>query len=112
DFKTRGEIVYSSLSEIAERTQRPIRKLLEQLGYEYYPFWITNMIIVKNADGKLLELLQKRSDIESIQKVPPVIFNLETPKPIHEKFVNGTPVWSVELVKAPQAWKKGATGKG
>ena len=48
----RGEFVYRTLSEHAERTQRPLRRRLLELGVEYRPFWVANMIWVRGPAGR------------------------------------------------------------
>src|SRR6202158_6390531 len=52
----KGAFVRDALESIAERTQAPLRRLLDSRGVEHRPFWVANMIWVR-GDARLVEEL-------------------------------------------------------
>ena len=60
-----------ALRAVAQGTQGPIRRLLEQRGIPYRSFFIVNMIKI-NADRALLDELAAREDVARIDANPQV----------------------------------------
>ena len=62
----RGWYVYRTLKREADRTQGPIRALLEANGVSYKAFWVANVIAAK-ADRALVDTLAARADVNLIE---------------------------------------------
>jgi len=65
----KGQYVYETLTEVAERSQRELRALLDARGVAYQPFWIVNLIKVE-ADARLVVELAGRPEVASIWPNP------------------------------------------
>ena len=108
----KGEYVYQSLIDVARRTQNPITTTLSEMGIDYRPFWIANMIWVR-GDINILASMAKRSDVAHIYANPkvqmdqPVIESAGT-SPQSVSAVE----WNISKVRAPEVWAAGYTGQG
>jgi subtilisin family serine protease len=60
------EFVYQRLTSVAERTQAPLRAVLDARGIDYTPFWIANTLLV-TGDRALADQLAARPDVASIE---------------------------------------------
>ena len=58
----------SALIEFTSQSQKAVRTLLDTKGYKYDAFWITNRIIVGNADESLLKELSYNPEIAEIRE--------------------------------------------
>lgn len=97
----RGEFVYRSLKEVAERSQANLRADLEARGARFKPFWILNAIRVTGDESLLLELAA-RADVKSI--IADGAFRIPTPKlEAPEPRIN-TIEWGIETVRAQRVW--------
>jgi subtilisin family serine protease len=108
----KGQFVYQKLVEVARRTQGPILTELQEMGINYKPFWIANMIWVQ-GDLNTLSMMAKRSDIAQIFANPKVqmdqpIIESETTSPQSVSAVE----WNIAKVRAPEVWAAGYTGQG
>jgi subtilisin family serine protease len=109
-FSEKGRLVTHELQRVAEYTQKPIKSLLNRKGYSFKSYWITNMIIVENADSEIIKELAQREEVEKIERLSPFRIPLEEPTPAIS--TSAGPEWNIEFVNAPKAWSKGITGKG
>ena len=116
----KGQYVYNTLRTFAERTQAPIRKMLEQRGIPYQSFYGVNMIKV-NADRNQLFEVAARNDVARVEANPmvhspipsttmPVTSGLNSLK--QTLAPTGAIEWNVAQVKAPQVWALGYHGEG
>jgi serine protease AprX len=116
----KGQYVYNTLRAFAERTQAPIRKMLEQRGIPYQSFYGVNMIKV-NADRNQLFEVAARNDVARVEANPmvhspipattmPVTSGLNSLK--QTLAATGAIEWNVAQVKAPQVWALGYHGEG
>jgi uncharacterized repeat protein (TIGR01451 family) len=106
----KGNYVYESLTSIAERTQKGLIKHLDQLGVEYHPYWIANMIWVRGG-LTTVQLLAGRADVAHVYANPHVTLDA----PVKEASSDSTPQaveWNIIKVKAPDVWALGYTGQG
>ena len=125
DQDARGWYVYRTLKREADRTQGPIRSLLEAQGVSYQAFWVANVIAAKNVDRGLVNSLAARSDVDLIESndasnwltgdmndLADYSFDsvamLEQTQPSTPKTVEP----GVNQVKAPNVWSLGFTGTG
>ncbi len=108
----KGRHVYEALRTTADRTQRPLRGLLDGLGVPYRSFWVANMILLR-ADLDLVELLARRADVSrlsanasarlSLPEAPSESLDLAAPDGIE---------WNITQIGAPDYWNAGYTGQG
>ncbi|MFL6375475.1 MAG: S8 family serine peptidase [Pyrinomonadaceae bacterium] len=115
DQDARGWFVYNTLKDVAERTQAPIKDLLETDGVKYESFWAANMLVL-DADQSLVEKLAARSDIARIDVNKPTRW-IEDPVIANKVDANrkdtpATVEWGVSNVNAPSIWAMGFTGQG
>jgi len=116
----KGQYVYNTLRTFAERSQAPIRKLLEQRGIPYQSFYGVNMIKV-NAGGALLYEVAARAEVARIEANPMVHSQIPATNMPYASGSNSTKQslaapggieWNVAQVKAPQVWALGYHGEG
>ena len=67
DQDARGWYVYRTLKRQADRTQGPLRRLLEAQGVSYKAFWVANAIAANGVDRSLVNTLAARSDVNVIE---------------------------------------------
>ncbi len=107
----KGRFVFETLRATAERTQRELRAYLDRLQVRYQPFYISNKILVRDADQRLLYSLAARPDVARItanhryQLEKPRI----NPKPV-ERVTAVEP--NISFVNADDVWALGVTGEG
>jgi serine protease AprX len=109
----KGTYVYQKLTEVAQRTQKPVLDELKRLGVAYRPYWVANMIWVR-AGMDILQALAARPDVAHVYANPTVTLNepvepsvdLACPDP------DPDPEWNIVLVGASQAWDLGFKGQG
>ena len=108
----RGEYVYRTLSQHAERTQEPLRRRLAELGVSYQPFWVANMIWVR-AGLDVAEALAQRPDVAHIYANPTVELEAAGIETAGEAPTLPDAVeWNISKVSAPQVWSAGVNGAG
>lgn len=115
----KGQYVYNALRAVAERTQAPIRKMLQDRGIPYQSFYVVNMIKV-NASRDVLYEIAGHDEVETIEADPR--FKAGIPAPDAFQMTNTatsqqlpTPSgveWNVAKVNAPQVWALGFNGRG
>jgi serine protease AprX len=113
----KGQYVYNALRAVAERSQAPLRKLLQDRGIPYQAFYGVNMIKI-TASRDLLYELAGRSEVVRIDANPKVQSSIPSPNISNSKTLNAavqTPggiEWNVARVNAPAAWALGYSGQG
>jgi hypothetical protein len=65
----KGQYVYNALREVAERTQAPLRKMLQERGIPCQSYYGINMIKV-NASRDLLYEIAGRDEVVQIDATP------------------------------------------
>lgn len=119
DQDARGWYVYNTLKEHAERTQAPIREMLDARGLNYTSFWAANMIIAE-GDREDVEAVAARPDVRMIESddVSDWIQDdgvVDAPEDedatdATEEALFTTP--GVNNVQAPAIWNLGYNGQG
>lgn len=109
----KGEFVYQTLTQTAQRSQKPILDLLSRSGAEYRSYWIANLIWVR-GDPSLIETFALRKDIAKIYANPSV--RLDTPQlavinPQAPETIDAVE-WNILKVRADDVWALGYTGQG
>src|SRR5690625_1532687 len=69
-WEVRGQYVYDELTTFSKHSQEKVRALLDSLGADYQSFWISNAIVVKQADLETLTALSKNRDIAALYREP------------------------------------------
>lgn len=64
----KGRYVVNALRAVANRTQGPLKTLLEQRGIAYQSFYIVNMIKI-TGDRNLMQELAARPDVKQIDPI-------------------------------------------
>jgi len=108
----KGTYVFNTLTAEANRTQAPIKALLDRMGATYRSHWAVNLLRVQGGRD-VVDALAARNDVAAI--VPnPWIKSTILPKAAARPTPQApsTIEWNVLRVKAPQAWSHGFTGQG
>ncbi|MGD2176644.1 MAG: S8 family serine peptidase, partial [Anaerolineae bacterium] len=111
--ETRLTYVYETLVETAERTQRPFRAELDDLGVSYRPYYIVNMIRV---DGHrwLMGRFEDRSEVAQVILNPNVrMYPRRIPMPYARGGESTEGVQeNLAAIHADVAWELGIEGEG
>ena len=114
----KGTYVYQTLRAVAERTQAPLRAMLEARGIPYQAFYIVNAISVP-ADRKLLSELALRGDVARLEANPQVRTALPSPTGVDtprltssQTLTEPTVEWNIARINAPPVWAMGYKGQG
>ena len=117
----KGIYVYNALKAAAERSQAPLRKMLEERGVPFQSFYSVNMIKI-NASRDLLYEIAGRSEVLRIESNPHVKSSIPMPSntlsTLQSTGINSTVQtpggieWNVQRVNAPQVWAMGYKGQG
>ena len=67
DQNARGWYVYRTLKQTAEKTQGPLKAMLDAQGVSYRSFWVANEIVVDQGSRALVNTLAGRSDVKTIE---------------------------------------------
>lgn len=117
----KGQYVYAALRAVAERTQAPIRKMLQERGIPFQSFYTVNMIKITASRDVLYEIAG-RNEVQRLYANPKVhtaipaqnnalLSNLSsTLAPTAQ--TTGVVEWNVQRINAPQVWALGFNGKG
>src|SRR5215469_2337741 len=118
----KGIYVYNALKAVAERSQAPIRKMLQDRGIPFQSFYSVNMIKINASRDQLYEIAG-RDEVLRIEANPRVRSSIPVPSGIQSTLqvpsLNNPNVqapavieWNVQRVNAPQAWALGYKGQG
>ena len=67
DQDARGWYVYRTLKRTAEKTQGPLKAMLDAQGVSYKSFWVANEIVVHQGSRALVDNLAGRADVKTIE---------------------------------------------
>ena len=118
DQDARGWYVYRTLKRTAERTQAPIKAVLDKQGVTYRSFWVANEIIVRSGDRPLVNSLAARPDVKVIEANDASNWLTSTDSSSSEtrwaasrrSRTRSSRTWL--MVHAPDLWNLGFTGTG
>lgn len=105
----KGKYVFERLTEVAQRTQQPILKMLQDEALEHRSFWIANMIWVR-GDLHAIQSLAQREDTTHIVanaavRVPNLLPTLKSITAVNSV------EWNIAHVHASNVWALGYTGQ-
>ncbi len=128
----KGHFTYNVLQALAQRTQAPLRAMLDARGVPYRSFYIVNVLQVTGGQDVVLALAQ-RPDVARIAANPHIQMRLLQPSATSMSHKNGGPAlpatlrldvgqrspdrapvgieWNVSKIGAPQVWALGYTGQ-
>ncbi|CAG7733871.1 unnamed protein product [Allacma fusca] len=113
----RAIALYTALKQHADITQgNVLRKLRTSLAEntQVKQLWITNQLVVKNANKKLVENLFQMHEVSAISEE--TFVKLNTPvigeALEHTDGINVDPPWGVGAMQAPEVWATGINGSG
>jgi hypothetical protein len=107
----KGQFVFTALRETAERSQRDLRRYLDQQGVQYEAFYIANKILIRGGNQVLLNALASRVDVAQIT----ANHQYQLQEPFKNPVLEGSPLVvgaNITFIKAPQVWALGYTGQG
>ena len=108
----RGQFVVDALTSLARSTQGPILARLKELGVEYRPYWIANLIWVRGGIDAV-QAMAERDDVLKIFANPKVRQALPQRHDEMEPSVSPDTIeWNITKVNAPEVWALGYTGQG
>src|SRR5256886_964411 len=111
----KGRFVFDTLRAHANRTQAPIRALLDRSGIQYRTHWVVNVITVVRGNWALVRTLASRSDVARVDVndwVRSAVLPTTPAVPAQKWTAPDTIGWNVRKVKAPIVWGHGFTGQG
>jgi serine protease AprX len=106
----KGLYVYETLSALAESTQAPLIAQLRDVGVEYRPYWIANLVWVR-GNLSTVQLLAERLDVAHIYANPKVKLDAPDEEPAAGPRPEGIE-WNILKVNADEVWALGFTGQG
>lgn len=104
-------IVYNRLVEKSKQSQKEIIKYLQNRGFLYQSFYITNAIKTR-IDKTALDWLQQRSELEWIFYNQPIKLIPEIEEKAVENARFSEPEWGIKMIKADSVWSMGYRGQG
>lgn len=117
DWGKRGQAVYDTLVQAAEKRQAESRRILDDAGASYRAFWATNAIKVRGGDAALAEELTSLSAVRSLYPS----FEVTSEKPTKQqkdrigRSGHGPLAveWGIDDINAPDVWSQfGTSGEG
>lgn len=106
----KGNYVYQALLKHAEKTQRPIIKLLNGHDVEFQAFFIINAIKVKSDKSLMMDLAALPAVEQIINDAPMKMLDYFQEK--SQGLRSGEPEWGIKYIKADSVWMSGITGQG
>jgi len=105
--------VYKTLVDHANLTQKNLIKLLDQKKAKYRRYFISNAILVENANTKLVDAISKLDEVGKILGNPKVALNRPVDLEKLEKIESVSAVGdNLTAVGADKAWAAGFQGQG
>lgn len=106
DLTARRKAVYDRLVSFADRTQRPLRNALGDIGVGYTPYYLVNALEV-DAGPQLRPWLESRGDVAEVLDSPRLRPIRELP-PVDRgtSAAPSQPDWNLTMVRADEVWSK------
>jgi len=109
--EARGRAIFERLTEIADRSQRPLLEWLTGRGIRHRSYWIVNMIWV-DADQKTIGQLAARDEVGRIDANPRVRIAAPEEGGFSGGAGIGSPEWGLKTLRADEVWLAGYDGSG
>ncbi|MBX0329503.1 S8 family serine peptidase [Oscillochloris sp. ZM17-4] len=118
DWDQRGQYVYETLRDHAERSQTSLRALLDARGATYTPLWIVNALAV-HGDAADIAALAARPEVAMLRASHLMAFGEDTPADAALDSTSGclpdaaNTCWNIVRVGADRVWNNfGVRGAG
>ena len=111
--RAKGAWAYRTLSDLANRTQAPIKAVLDRMGATYRSHFAVNALTVTGGRD-VVTALAGRSDVASIVGNPRLRSTLLPAHPAVLAPQSGpaTVEWNITKINAPKVWAAGDRGEG
>jgi subtilisin family serine protease len=109
--EAKGRFVFDTLRAQADRSQAPIKALLDRMGAAYRSHWAVNALRVTGG-RHVVDALAARADVARIVPNPWMKSTVLPTAPAKPAAAPNTIEWNITRVRAPQAWARGYTGQG
>ncbi|MCB0166996.1 MAG: S8 family serine peptidase, partial [Anaerolineae bacterium] len=107
----KGEFVFNTLRQTAERSQKSLRDTLDRQGLRYKPFYIANKILVSQGSRNTLLNLAARSDVVRITANHH--YQLDKPRVSRTPAPHALAIEpNLNFVRADEVWALGYEGQG
>ena len=110
----KGQYVFETLRAFADRTQAPIKQLLDRLGAPYRSHFLVNLLWVRGGRA-VVDALAARPDVARILPDPWIRSSILPDRAVGSTASTSVPAtieWNIKRVRAPRAWAQGFTGQG
>ena len=118
----KGAYVYKQLSEVAQKSQKPVLAALDEQSADYRSYWVANLIWVR-GDIRLVESLARRTDVAhiyantAVQSDRPAgpdrpVMSLQPAESRNLLSAPGGAEWNITKIGAPEVWAAGFRGHG
>lgn len=114
DKEQKGRYVYETLLQLAESTQGPVRKVLNEAQAPMQSFWVINALWSK-GDMSLVEQLARMSEVERVENNPVLHLSLPPQFQDHEMLSersNTAMSWGLTQINADDVWNMNVRGSG
>jgi subtilisin family serine protease len=110
--EAKGRYVFDTLRAFANRTQAPLRSILDRMGARYTSHFMANMLTVTGGRD-VVDAMAARPEVSRIE---PLVWIRSTILPKADaKAAPAGPTaieWNITTVKAPAVWQQGIIGQG
>jgi serine protease AprX len=118
----KGAFVFNALHELADQSQQPLLKYLQQRGISYRSHWVVNVIWV-HGDLAAIQWLAERPEVAQLLGNPAMRVSLPESTPLLEGIPSPeaqlapdasscpTLPWNLDKVRADEVWALGYTGQ-
>lgn len=116
DWNARGAFVYTTLTDLANRSQRDLRTWLSQRNIQHTSLWIVNAVMVQGTQSDL-QAIAGRIDVAALRAEYELALQLPTTAPITATAsspAQSTNIeWHVSHIGADRVWQEfGINGQG
>ncbi|RYD14393.1 MAG: hypothetical protein EOP90_13345 [Lysobacteraceae bacterium] len=112
DWRARGRHVHERLRSTAERSQAGVRAELARRGIASEPFWIKNVLLVRDGDLAAMSAIAASDQVLRIRSLPRVD-RIEPRPALATTPSRGDGIApNIVQVGADRAWAQGTTGRG
>lgn len=107
----KGQFVFQQLRYQAQKSQKPLKSLLDQDGIPYQSLFIINALRIQ-ADKNILVKVAKRAEVSSILSNPTIQLQAPRSVPSASNLRSQSIEWGILDIKADKVWEMGYQGQG
>ncbi len=111
DRAAKGSLVFNRLKQHADRTQKPVRQILDSLNVVYQSLYIVNAIFLQLDKQVLNQVADLAAVREVISNSSFRIQEIEHPDKQPGRSADQLP-WGLELIGVQEVWEMGYAGQG